>query len=166
MAHLNTIQLLRGLDADVAAQTLADGEPVWATDALTLYISQGSVNNPLRGQNVSTTARIFGRKTAGAGPVEEMTLSDVLDLFGAAAQGDVLFRGAAGWQYLPAGTAGYAFTTGGTGADPNWASTGNVVGPGSSTDHGIARYDGTTGKLLEDSGVTIDDRGNEIGRAS
>jgi len=31
---------------------------------------------------------------------------------------------------------------------------------GSSTDHGIARWDGTTGKQLEDSGITIDDSNN------
>ncbi|GAH07966.1 unnamed protein product, partial [marine sediment metagenome] len=33
-------------------------------------------------------------------------------------------------------------------------------GPGSATDNAIARYDGTTGKLLQNSGVTIDDSGN------
>ncbi len=35
--------------------------------------------------------------------------------------------------------------------------TGDIVGPGSSTDNAIARFDGTTGKLLQNSGVTIDD---------
>jgi hypothetical protein len=35
--------------------------------------------------------------------------------------------------------------------------TGDVVGPASSTDNAIARFDGTTGKLLQDSGVTISD---------
>jgi hypothetical protein len=39
--------------------------------------------------------------------------------------------------------------------------TGDVVGPASSTDHAIARYDGVTGKLLQDSGITINDN-NEI----
>lgn len=38
--------------------------------------------------------------------------------------------------------------------------TGDVVGPGSSTDNAIARFDGTTGKLIQDSGATIDDSGN------
>lgn len=38
--------------------------------------------------------------------------------------------------------------------------TGDVVGPGSSTDHAIARYDLTTGKILLDSAVFIDDSGN------
>jgi hypothetical protein len=39
-------------------------------------------------------------------------------------------------------------------------STGNVRGPTSATDNAVARYDGTTGKLIQDSGVTIDDNGN------
>jgi hypothetical protein len=45
--------------------------------------------------------------------------------------------------------------------------TGDVVGPASSTDNAIARYDGTTGKLIQDSSVFIDDAGNVgIGKAS
>lgn len=36
---------------------------------------------------------------------------------------------------------------------------GDVVGPGSSTDEAIARFDSTTGKLLQDSTVTIDNTG-------
>lgn len=35
--------------------------------------------------------------------------------------------------------------------------SGDVVGPASSTDNAIARYDGTTGKLLKNSGWTIND---------
>ncbi|MCC7509293.1 MAG: hypothetical protein IT464_07945 [Planctomycetes bacterium] len=37
---------------------------------------------------------------------------------------------------------------------------GDVTGPGTSTDNAIARYDGTTGKVIQNSGVTIDDSGN------
>jgi hypothetical protein len=37
---------------------------------------------------------------------------------------------------------------------------GDVEGPASSTDNAIARYDGTTGKLIQNSSVTIDDSGN------
>lgn len=33
--------------------------------------------------------------------------------------------------------------------------TGDVTGPGSSTDNAVARFDGTTGKLLQNSPVTI-----------
>lgn len=38
--------------------------------------------------------------------------------------------------------------------------TGDVVGPSSATDNAIARYDTTTGKLLQNSIPTIDDSGN------
>lgn len=38
--------------------------------------------------------------------------------------------------------------------------TGDVVGPASATDNAIARFDGTTGKLIQNSGATIDDSGN------
>ena len=39
------------------------------------------------------------------------------------------------------------------------SSSGDVVGPGSSTDEAIARFDSTTGKLLQDCLVTITDPG-------
>lgn len=48
-------------------------------------------------------------------------------------------------------TVNYQNSTGGGGG------TGDVVGPASSTDNAIARYDGTTGKLIQDSGITIAD---------
>ncbi len=37
---------------------------------------------------------------------------------------------------------------------------GDVVGPASSTDNAIVRFDGTTGKLIQNSGVIIDDSDN------
>jgi hypothetical protein len=40
--------------------------------------------------------------------------------------------------------------------------SGNVRGPASSTDNAIARFDGTTGRVVQNSGVTIDDSGNVI----
>jgi hypothetical protein len=40
------------------------------------------------------------------------------------------------------------------------AGSGDVVGPASSTDNSIARFDSTTGKLLQNSTVTIGDTGN------
>lgn len=41
--------------------------------------------------------------------------------------------------------------------------TGNEVGPASSTDNAVARFDGTTGKLLQDSVVTVSDTGDVAG---
>jgi len=40
---------------------------------------------------------------------------------------------------------------------------GDVVGPASSTDEAVARFDGTTGKKLQNSLVVIDDSGNITG---
>lgn len=40
------------------------------------------------------------------------------------------------------------------------AAAGSVSGPGSSTDNAIARWDGTGGATLQNSGVTIDDSNN------
>lgn len=77
-------------------------------------------------QNVSATSRVIGRKTAGAGDPEELTLSEVLDFIGSAAQGDILYRGAASWARLAAGTAGFFLQTAGASANPAWASAGGA----------------------------------------
>ena len=53
----------------------------------------------------------------------------------------------------------------------NWvnqtgAGSGDVVGPSSATDNALARFDTTTGKLIQNSVVTLDDSGNEAGLLS
>lgn len=57
------------------------------------------------------------------------------------------------------GTSGQYLRSNGAGVAPTWETltTGDVVGPASSTDNAIARFDGTTGKLIQNSAVTIDD---------
>lgn len=49
------------------------------------------------------------------------------------------------------------------GSDFQIVASGDVDGPASSTDNAIARFDLTTGKLLQNSGVTIDDSNNVSG---
>lgn len=79
-------------------------------------------------QDLSATSRILGRKSASAGDAEECTLSEVLDFIGSTAQGNLLYRGASGWAALGAGSsAGQVLQTGGTGADPSWATTWVIV---------------------------------------
>jgi hypothetical protein len=65
-------------------------------------------------------------------------------------------------------TAGTGISTSGT--YPNFTITntspsagGDVVGPSSATDNAVSRFDTTTGKLIQNSVVTIDDNGNESG---
>lgn len=67
------------------------------------------------------TARILGRTTASTGPVEQLTITQVLDLVGSAAQGDLLYRNASAWTRLGAGTNGQYLRTQGAGANPQWA---------------------------------------------
>ena len=68
------------------------------------------------------------------------------------------------YAFTAAGTAGQVLTSNGAAA-PTWATNagGDVTGPASSTDNAIARFDGTTGKLIQNSVTTIDDTGAATG---
>jgi hypothetical protein len=68
----------------------------------------------------AATARVLGRKTTGAGTGEEVTISELLDFIGSAAQGDILYRGASGWARLGAGTSGQFLKTLGAAQNPAW----------------------------------------------
>lgn len=78
-------------------------------------------------QDVTATSRLLGRVTAGAGVTEELTLTQILDFIGSAAQGDILYRGAASWARLGAGTAGQVLQTGGAGANPSWVTASTTI---------------------------------------
>lgn len=65
------------------------------------------------------------------------------------------------------GNAGKFLTT--DGVDASWGTpsgSGDVVGPASATDNAVARFDTTTGKLIQNSAVTISDAGDMAGVAS
>jgi len=49
---------------------------------------------------------------------------------------------------------------------PQGTTAGTVIGPGSSTDNAVARFNGTTGESVQNSGVIIDDSNNMTGIAS
>jgi hypothetical protein len=97
------------------------------------------------------------------------------------AQGDLRLQDTTGGQYValqaPAtiatsytltlpvddGTSGQALITDGSGV-LSWstAASGDVYGPASATDNAVARYDGTTGKIIQNSAVTIADDGATV----
>lgn len=101
---------------------ISDGDKgdITVSSSGTVFTIDNDVVTYAKMQNVSATSRILGRKTASAGDTEECTLSEVLDFIGSAAQGDILFRGAVGWQRLAAGSSGDFLKTLGAGADPEW----------------------------------------------
>ena len=57
------------------------------------------------------------------------------------------------------GNNGKVLSTDGINASWSTNGSGDVVGPASATDNAIARFDGTTGKLIQNSVVTMDDTG-------
>ena len=61
------------------------------------------------------------------------------------------------------GNTGKYLTTDGTNTSWSANASGDVVGPTSATDNAIARFDTTTGKLIQNSVVTMDDTGATTG---
>ena len=112
-------------DGDKGDVTVSGGGATWTIDAGAVSYSKI--------QNISAAARLLGRKTAGAGVTEEVTISEALD-FAGSTRGQILFRGASGWTVLAPGTSGQVLQTGGSGADPSWTtpsggSSGTVLTP-------------------------------------
>lgn len=92
------------------------------------------------------------------------TLSDLVEF---SAKGDLLSYDGANFAILPVGTNGkFLKANSAQTSGLEWVTItqnlGDVVGPSSATANAIARYNGTTGKLIKDSTVTIDDLGNVV----
>lgn len=77
---------------------------------------------------LSATSRVVGRKTAAGGAIEELTLSEILDFIGSAAEGDILYRAAAAWARLPKGTANQVLTMNAGATAPEWKAGGGGGG--------------------------------------
>lgn len=137
-------------DGDKGDITVSSAGATWTVD--------NGVITYAKMQNVSATARLLGRNTAGAGVVEEVTLSQLLDFIGSAAQGDILYRGASAWARLGAGTSGQFLQTQGAGANPQWstpAGSGDVSSnTATSVDGEIALFNATSGKSIKRAAIT------------
>jgi hypothetical protein len=86
-------------------------------------------------------------------------------------KGDVLGYSTATTR-IPVGSNGQVLTADSTEAlglkwaTPSGAGLGDVSGPASSTDNAIARFDSTTGKIIQNSGITVDDSDRFTSRLS
>jgi hypothetical protein len=119
----------------------------------------------INGGTIDNTA--IGASTPAAGTFTQVDI---------VAQGDLRLQDTTGGQFvalqapgtiassytltLPVddGTSGQALITDGSGV-LSWstAAAGDVYGPASATDNAVARFDGTTGKIIQNSAVTIAD---------
>ncbi len=148
--------------------------------SVTISSGNATFTNVTATQANLTTANVGNLQTANAQITGgTITVSDIT----LNAQGDVRFADAdsSNWVAfqgpatvatnvtwtLPSidGTSGQVLSTNGSGT-LSWANassgTGDVVGPASSTDNAFARFDLTTGKLLQNSNATLSDAGAPI----
>jgi hypothetical protein len=149
-----------------ASATIAD-----STGVMTIASSVLTTTD-INGGTVDNTA--IGATTASTGVFTQVDIT---------AQGDLRLQDSAGGEYVALqapttiatsytltmpvddGTSGQALITDGSG-NLSWstAASGDVYGPASATDNAIARFDGTTGKIIQNSVVTIaDTTGNMAG---
>ena len=150
-ADLTKLGNLSGVNTGDQTITLTGHVTGSGTGSFATTIANGVVTNAMLVDMIA--GKIKGRQTSTGAP-QDLSLSEVLDFIGSAAQGDLLYRGAAGWERLGAGASGQYLKTQGASANPIWATvtaggTGDVVGPAASVDGELALFDGTTGKLIK-----------------
>ncbi len=85
-------------------------------DVLAALGSQ-TANQVLAAPNGSNGSPAFRALVAADLP----SLTSQIDAAFGSAQGDILYRGASGWAALPPGTSGQVLQSGGSGANPSWA---------------------------------------------
>jgi hypothetical protein len=115
---------------------------------------QAALNGKANTSHTHTASQISDSTAAGR---SMLTAAD------AAAQTALLNVFASGLKGLaPAsggGTTNFLRADGTWAAPPGGGGSGDVVGPASATDNAVARFDSTTGKVIQNSGATIDDNG-------
>jgi hypothetical protein len=141
------------------------------------YISNedGNTDKPTRSTKYTVLAKRSGNGAGGATDFGSLTgtilPAQVVPGSATYAVGDVLYAGTTGaLSKLTAGSSGQLLSTQGAGAAPRWVSatggSGDVNGPASATDNAIVRFDGTGGKTVQNSAVTIADTTGDIAGAS
>ena len=96
------------------------GDGPVTSGAAALTIGSASIGNSLLA-NTMPANTVKANVTSGTAGPTDATVSAVLDTI-SATKGAVLYRDTSSWTALSPGTNGYVLTTGGSGANPSWAS--------------------------------------------
>ena len=181
-------QLLIGNGTGYSLNTLGTGVGISVTNGLgTITVANTGVLSNIAGAGISVSSATGDVTIANTGVLSwsggttgltpstattgAVTLAGTLVIAnggtnGAAAPtaGAVAYGTGTAYAFTAVGTAGQVLTSNGVGV-PTWTTnvSGDVTGPASSTDNAIARFDGTTGKLIQNSVTIIDDTGNASG---
>jgi hypothetical protein len=140
-----------------------------ATGTTTPVISMAAANTSTNGYLTSTDWNTFNNKGSGSVTSVAATAGTGISVTGSpiTTSGTLNITNTAPDQTVVL-TAGTGIST--TGTYPNFTITntspslgGDVVGPASATDNAVARFDSTTGKLIQNSVVTIGDTGAATG---
>jgi hypothetical protein len=140
-----------------------------ATGTTTPVISMAAANTSTNGYLTSTDWNTFNSKGSGSVTSVAATAGTGISVTGSpiTSSGTLNITNTAPDQTVVL-TAGTGIST--TGTYPNFTITntspslgGDVVGPASATDNAVARFDSTTGKLIQNSVVTIGDTGAATG---
>lgn len=143
-----------GTESDLTSAGVSDGDKgdITVSGSGTAWAIDNDVVTNAKLANVAT-ATFKGRTTAGTGDPEDLTATQATALLNNVV-GDSGSGGTKG--LVPAPASGDAAANKFLKADGTWTApsgSGDVVGPASATDGSLARFDGTTGKLLKNGAV-------------
>lgn len=128
-----------------------------------LTASRAVVSNSLKVlTSATTTATEIGYVNGVTSAIQTQLNTKLTDPM--TTNGDIIIRAAGVPARLGIGSSGQVLAV--SGGAPVWttvAGTGDVVGPATSTDNTVARFDGTNNKTIQGSAVVIDDSANVTG---
>jgi hypothetical protein len=125
-----------------------------------VLVNGGPLGTPASGDftSGSFTWPTFNQNTTGNAATATSAVTST-NLAGGALGSVPYQSGAGATTFVGIGSTGQVLTV--AGGVPTWATpaTGDVIGPASSTDNAIARFDSTTGKIIQNSAITLSDAG-------
>jgi hypothetical protein len=136
-----------------------DGTTIGGTTAAAVTGTTITANTQFSGPGTGLTGTASAL-SIGGNAATATSATTATNLAGGATGSLPYQSGAGATTFLAAGTNGQVLTL--AGGVPTWAAEqfqGDVVGPASATDNALARYDGSSGKLIQNSAITLSDAG-------